>query len=502
MFKNMFKRAWLSTTRKISRTVILVVVMFVMANMMLATIAIKASVTESVKYAKESLSGIVYLQPDMTAMREKMQQQMSSGSSADSFAATVMTRPTISVDMATTIADSEYIKDYTYGVQTSANASSYTPIETEEQQMRNEIKNNSNRPNMPDGGGQFQFSRGDTNIVGINSFAFISDVEAGNMKLGEGEIFDEDTVDGVMISADLATANSLAVGDTVKLKTTSDSLDEISLKIVGIYENTNDNYDTNAIYMNVDTAARFLPEEEYNDGNYNVENVKYYLTSAEYKDKFIAEAKEKYPTLEDDGLTLDIDDSAYQQMVGPIESVGSFATTIMIIVIVAAVVIITLIVTINVKDRRYEMGVLLSLGATKKNILGQILVELVFVGTVGFILSIGTSIFLAKAMGQSLLENQTAMTSQQTSQNFGRGQSAGNSPMPNMGGGGRFGGMQMPDSEQQNQVETIDEIDVNATPTDYVILFAAGYAIIIVSLILPTISILRYQPKTILSGKE
>ena len=71
MLKNMFKRAWLSTVRKPTRAAILMLILFVMANLMLATIAIKKSVAETTDYAKNQLSGVVYLQPDAAAMRSQ-----------------------------------------------------------------------------------------------------------------------------------------------------------------------------------------------------------------------------------------------------------------------------------------------------------------------------------------------------------------------------------------------------------------------------------------------
>ena len=49
----------------------------------------------------------------------------------------------------------------------------------------------------------------------------------------------------------------------------------------------------------------------------------------------------------------------------------------------------------------------------------------------------------------------------------------------------------------KNQVE----LNINATPLDFVLLFAIGYAVIILALILPSINVLRYQPKEILAGK-
>lgn len=497
MFKNMLERSWLSTIRKPSRTIILVVIMFVMANMMLATIAIKSAVNESIKYAKESLGGEVYLQADMEALREKAMAGMDTSSGSSGTGQRVqIERPTITLDMAKEIANSEYVKDYTYSINASANAESYDLIETEDSAMREQIREGMGGGGFPGGsggdGGTFEFSMGDTSIVGINSFAFISDVEAGNMKLADGEIFDESTENGVMISVDLAEENDLSVGDEMTFTTMDD--EEITLKIVGTFDNSTDNYDPNTIYTNVETAAEFSGGSE----DLGLQSVKYYLVNAEDKDAFVAEALEKYPTLKEDGSTLDIDTSAYDQMVGPIESVGGFATTILWVVIIASIVIITLIVTINVKDRRYEMGVLMSLGATKRNILGQVLIELVIVATVGFALAVPTGTVVAKVMGSGLLDSQLTMNEEQSTQNFGRGQNAGNPGM----GGGMMGGGAPGMRNSSSDVEAIDEIDVSASAADYAILFAAGYAIIILALIIPSVNVLRYEPKTILSGKE
>jgi len=498
MFKNMLKRAWLSTIRKPTRSIILAALFFVMANMILATVVIQSSVSKSIDYAKETLSGIVYLQPDMEAVREKAMANMQNQNQQPGQPFSVrMIRPDIPVDMVNDIANSEYVKDYTYSINGRADANGFDPIESD----------NSMGGMIMGGNGSVSRGRsiGNMSVLGINSFAFIAGVDSGDVKLAEGSIFDETTNNSVMISYDLASENGLKVGDTIKLDTVS--IDEevviktIDLTIIGIYDTTVDNADANTIYMNTETAAQFSIENggEVSE-NYSVQNVKYYLTNAEYKDAFIAEANQKYPDLADKDLLLNIDDSAYQQMAGPIESVGSFAAIILIIVVIASVAIITLIVTINIKDRRYEMGVLLSLGATRKNIIGQIALELVAVATVGLILSIGTSTFLAQAMGSNMLTSQISMNEQRAANNFGRGMNAG--PQ----GGGmttqRMGGGPIMFGGSVSDAEPIDEIDISASWNDYLILFISSYVIIAVSLIIPSINILRYQPKTILTGKE
>lgn len=489
MFKNMLKRSWLSTTRKPSRAVIVGLILFAMANLVLASIAIKGAVNESMAYAKSSLGGTVYLQPDITKLRE--QAQSADGTTPTPGARLSLMRPEIKVSTVESLADSSYVKDYTYSVNGRAKASGFAPIEQDTSGpggvMRFNAQDEANTA-----------LESDVSVQGINSYAFISQVEAGTMQLSSGTYFDESTDNKVIISYDLANSNGIKVGDTITLQNVYTEK-SYPLEVTGIYDlSEEDSFGAmlgNEIYMNVKTAAQFMSEENYANGDYSVSNIRYFLTSSEYADAFIKEANDKYPTLADENLTLSIDTSAYEQMVGPIESVGSFATTILWIVIVASIAIVTLIVAINVKDRQYEMGVLLSLGASKINVIGQIFVELLIVGSLAFIGSMATSTLLAQNMSKGLLDSQIAASKAESENNFGRpGAAIGGK---RVAGGGIFFGGQM-----NGNSEAISEINISVSPTDYLILFAIGYGIILVSLLLPSWNIVKYQPKTILSGKE
>ena len=481
------------------------------------------------------------MQPDTDALRAAAEKARDS---SDSDSAAQITQPTISEPLAKGIADSQYIKDYTYSVVTSANADGYKVVETaqneREMQFQSAFDNAKNQANdqveqfnqrrtefnreqennsQSQGSGQNQrqggssrggsgdtrsapqfnfnfdfnfsdptLSRGDTAIQGVNSFAFVSDVENGSMKIVEGQAFDESTKDGVVISQKLADANSLKVGSEIKFKTTADTAKELTFKVVGIYSTSTEDFNYNTVYTNIDSAKSFMTDDQLKD--LSVQDVRYYLTSAENKDAFLKETAAKYPEIKTDNLKLDIDDSSYQTMVGPIEHVGSFASTVFWIVVAATVAIITLIVVINVKDRRYEMGVLLSLGAKRGNIIGQVFVELIVVGTIGFLLSLGTSHLIAQKMGDSLLKQQVASSQQATSDTT---QQRGINARP-----GGFSRM----TTRQSSAKQIDTIDVSAGVHEYAMLFGIGYLILIVAMILPSINVLRYQPKTILAGKE
>ncbi len=482
MIKNMFKRTWLNIIRKPSKSIILLVIMFVMANLVIASLAISNSVEESTNYAKQTIGSEVYLNPDMEKARNEFSREdMQSGDMSDMMEKVqAMVRSESTMSMVTDIMNSEYVKDVTYSLNTSVEATEITLYETESQNFGGNM-----------GRGQMGSYMSGLKIMGINSYAFIPEVQSSAMTISEGEYFDETTDNEVLISFELAELNELSVGDIIKLPN-SETGEVFEYTIRGIFTANQSGYENN-IYMNVESAAVLLNEETYNNGDYSVSSVVFTMNNPEDTDKFIEEVNSKYD-LEELGLTLDIDTSAYDTMVGPIEQVGGFADTILIVVVIAAVLIITLIINNSIKSRKYEMGVLMSLGAAKLNIVGQIFLELVIVATIGFILSIGTSTVLANELSEGLLEDQIQMSEEESEENYGR---------PS-GMGGQMGTPQgiQGNMEDSEEVEAITEIDVNINASEYLILFGIGYVISFVSMIIPSINIMKYEPKTILTGRE
>ena len=503
MFRNMLKRSCLSIRRKLGRTVVLTLIFFMMANLVLAAITIKSAVAAQMDYAKSTLGGTVTIQADMDAIRESQKEQMEAGADRKEMFGK-MSRPQIDVETANKIASySEYVKDYSYEVSASANAGDLEVVESTSGEMG--------------GPGGMGFGRGpdtsdsdasldsDITIFGINAYAYISAVKSESMTIKDGTYFDEDSTDSALVSYEFAELNDLSVGDKFTIKNIYTEKD-IELTVIGIYDNSEDRANANTIYMNTETAAKFLSDDDYNEGNYNVSNANFYMFNSDKADEFVEKINADFSELAENNLKIAVDTSEYDAMSGSIESVGSFATTILVIVIVAAVIIITLIVTLNVRDRRYEMGVLLSLGAHKRNVVAQIATELVIVGTLGFALASVSGTFLAKSMGQSIVDSQTASSQQQSERNFGR-------PGAQMSGQGDMSSssdvQQQKDNDAKNMKqmmmagrETKVELDINATPVDFLLLFATGYLVIILALILPSVNIMRYQPKEILAGKE
>lgn len=516
MFRNMLKRSWLSIKRKLTRTIILTLIFFMMANLVLAAFIIKSAVSAQMNYAKSTLGGVVSVQADMDAIRENQKAEMEKGTDPSEMFKE-MSRPSVNVETANAIVSTytDYIKDYSYSISTSANSCNMETVETKGFGGKGGSMGGMNIPGMPGGmfGGTTETDDAaldaDITIEGVNAYAYISGVEDGAITIKDGTYFDEDSLDSAIVSYEFAELNSLNVGDTFKLKNIYTEK-SVALTVIGIYDTSSERANANTIYMNTETAAKFFDTEAYNNGNYVVGDVKFYMLNSDHADEFVEKVNSEFTELSENNLKFAVDTSEYDSLAGSIESVGGFADTILIIVIVAAVIIITLIVTINVKDRRYEIGVLMSLGASKKNIIGQIATELLMVGTIGFALASVTGTVFAGSLGQSILASQTASSSKQSEQNFGRpGAMMGNMPKPGSSSRGSKnapdmpeGGFNMKDVMNAGREAQKVELNINAEPLDYLLLFVTGYAVILLALVLPSASIMRYQPKEILAGKE
>lgn len=492
MNKNMFKRAWLSIYRKPSKSIVLMLIMFVMANLVLASLVIKNGVEEQIKYAKETIGSDVYLTADMSSLiqpgmmgqnREEGSSNMESMESMES-SGSAISRPELYINMVLDISNSSYVRDLYY--RTSASANGY---DIEAYDSGSSFSMGGSRPTM---------NMGDFTITGINTMAYSDEISNNILSLytdeddNFGSWVDETSTNQVNISYELADANGLSIGSVISLENIYTE-EVIEYEVIGIFISTTSGYE-NYMYMNIESSSSLLSEIDYNDGNYSVSSAIYYLNSPDDFEAFTADVNSVYD-LEELSLSLDIDTDAYDQMAGPIEQVGSFADTILIAVVIASVFIISLMINNSIKDRKYEMGVLMSLGAPKANIITQIFIELAAVTTIGFVLSIGTSYFLAESLSSSILESQLT-TETESADQFNRPGVTSGSGMgqSNSGGNGLIG--------STSDVDVIDEISIEINPMDYIYLFLIGYLIAFISMVIPSVNIVKYEPKTILTGRQ
>jgi len=155
-----------------------------------------------------------------------------------------------------------------------------------------------------------------------------------------------------------------------------------------------------------------------------------------------------------------------------------------------------------IRERRYEIGVLLSLGEARWKIVAQFFVEMVMVLVVSIAVAGVGGKFVGNKLGQQLVSQQatTATTSSTATQTQG-GQPGGDSapsgnrkPSGKMSGGGAPGSSSASGTTAQKQAE----LDVSVTVFDLVELGGFGLAIMFLSIMLAAGGILRLQPKKVL----
>lgn len=490
----MLKRAKISVTRRKSKTIIFFLFLLIVANLVLSSISIKNATEESMKMARVSLGSEVILQTDMEKIRDefmnnKDNEQYTDENKKDDMKNmhNAMDESTATINDVNKLKEISYVTDVKYHFNVNATEKSFSLYESSKDD------NNNDRP-----GFDKKMNSG-LQVKAINTFKLEDNYVNGTIKLTNGEAFDETKDDTAIISYELATENNLKVGDKITITSSDDK--DVELEIIGIYQNSetdkfNNNY--NLIYVNTNTGAKLLTEEEYNDGNYKVSKAVFYLDDPENADKFKEEANKLVTDFSDRNLTLDIDNESYEQMISSIEGVAKFSNTVLVIVVIASIVVISLMVINSLKDRNYEIGVLLSLGEKRKKIIGQFIIELVIIATFAFIASIGSSLLVSQKLADTLLENQTTVTEKMnTSVSGNRGNGAVMDRNMNKREDMSIGKM-----TGLGTSKTIDSIDVSVTIKDIALLFAIGYGIILVSMIVPSIKILHSDPKDILSRRE
>ena len=116
------------------------------------------------------------------------------------------------------------------------------------------------------------------------------------------------------------------------------------------------------------------------------------------------------PEIKGKTLRLSIDTDEYEVVSAPLESLPQLVNTTIVIISVVSVVILTLLLTMWIKGRKKEIGILLSLGKSKANIILQIFTETFFVAVISFAMSIPFSYFIAEKAGRVLVSRVTTGT--------------------------------------------------------------------------------------------
>lgn len=505
------------TKAKKGRTGLLILVTSAILIFVLAGLTIKNAANSAVESAKSKAGATVTLSVNREAMMKafKPDSENSSDSSEASDDNSDDGSAVTSIDLATakSIAEKDDVASYLFTTTTTATAGDGISAISISSSSDDTSDSTSTDSNQPDRGGMM--ASGDFTITGVNSTDYVADFTSGASEIKKGVGITSDTADNsAVISSDLADENDLSVGDIFTVSTTVDDTEtSYTLTVVGIYDNSstattvqmmsNASNPQSNIYTNLTTANTMKGETD------TLDSAIYTLSNPKNMDAFVKEIKSDIDT---DSYSVTSNDEIYEQMLSPLNNISSIAQNIVILVAIAGAVILTLIIILSIRERRYEIGVLMSLGENRLKIIGQFFTELLMVTVVSLAIASFAGNFVGNALGNQLLSSSTS--TKQTTQNAGPGaggpgqdtkSSDSNTDTnsnqkqfaPGNGGGRGMGNMvAMATSSSQE----IDDLDIKLTGTDVAKLGGIALLISFVSTILASIGIIRMKPKDILTS--
>ena len=249
--------------------------------------------------------------------------------------------------------------------------------------LNDEIKNNSNL----------------VMLNGITASKSNIDFKSEVLKLEKGRHIEENDKNKIMIHEKFAELNHVNLGDKIKLSQEGKILE---LEIVGIYSgektNTFNGLSSDFIENTVYTDYKSSQELSNLIANNKVTSVEYGVEDPTKLDDVIKAVE----NLGINNLMVSKSNKNYELVTASVESITKITNMIRIGSVVVGVVILSLILMFWVRERTYEIGILLSLGTSKVNLVLQFIVEVLLVTIFGLMIALGIEIATIKYLASNV----------------------------------------------------------------------------------------------------
>ncbi len=475
-----------SLFRRPAKTGMLLIILFIVFNLIFTGFIIQNSIGKSKDYIRNQIGSAVEYRMDYTSMIN--------GGGAPGQQRT--TPPALSLAVAEKIAQNQYVESYYVTESANVNSDTIEPAETQESAT-----------------GGFQRNFSDFNLSGTNQTANL-DFVLGHVTLADGRTLTADEVKNgtnvVIVSQDVATANSLRVGDIVALSVVTQTrgilpggqgaapggttnnddtttATPVDYEVIGIYTAVEDGFDVNTMFTS-NAVIGALSGTETSDETSG--SIVFLLDDPDHVAAFKEEAA---PALTSEYHTLYSDDTQYASLTKPLDLISFITSILLWVVFIAGAAIILALVTIFVRDRKFEIGLLLSSGEGRLKIVSQFVFEMMVIAIVAFSVSIVSSSATSKGVSAWIVDNQLlsqtsiiASTSTTTTAN----------PMQNIRGFNNRSSVSLYGAVDMESVA--DEFNVSVDSTVVGQLMLASAALVLIGSTIPLTVIMGYKPRRIL----
>ena len=256
------------------------------------------------------------------------------------------------------------------------------------------------------------------NVVSLNSSSQVNREKlfsSGVFSLLKGKMIEATDVHKIMIHEELASKNQLNLGDTITLDVIQQETGEkkkVNYEIVGIfsgkkqetYTGLTSDFSENTVFTDYESIRQAFSS----DSEEVVTGLNIYASSSEELLK-MKQAIEALP-LNWEEFVIEDQKQDFDDILESITGLQSMVQWMTVGILIAGAVVLSLMLMLSVRERIYEIGILLSIGIHKAWIIGKFFVEL-------FLLTI-PAIFVSLALGpmmvQQLMNGFISMDSEQS----------------------------------------------------------------------------------------
>ena len=486
------KNAFINITRNKGRNILIGVIILVIACAATVTLAINNTAKDLINSYKSAYDKELTISFDRQNMMKDV--DFSDKENMESMREKFKNVATYTVEDIKNYADSKYIESYYYTYNMSLNGKTIEKATSDSSD--NKMTNMPGMPSMPSKGSEYDFT-----LNGYSSVEAMSEFIEGKYEMTQitDDAWDKAfTGNYVFINEELAELNNIGLYSKFELQ--DEDGNSYEFEVIGIYKE-NEEGDSSPISMFTNSANTMITNADalINIKNSN-DNIK-----GELEPTFIIDDYKNADKIEEEfynkGLaenyTVKTNEEEATAGLSSIKNVKSFATTFLIITLVIGGIVLFVINMINIRERKYEIGVLRTIGMSKVKLTLQFLSELLIVGLVALLLGAGIGAVSSKPISNSLLSSEiesSTSSREEMKNNFG-GPGGGNFP-----GGGPGGFDKI--SKGKPVVQAYDSIDAVVSPVVLVELLGIGLTLILVSSIASMISIQRFSPLTILKERS
>lgn len=281
----------------------------------------------------------------------------------------------------------------------------------------------------------------------------------GTYKLEEGRHIKADDSYVALISKELADKNNLSVGDNIEFITETDvDITDTTFKIIGIFSGTEgmsksaitpSDIPANLGYIDMNSLS-----ELYDSEGYDFLDV-YTHTPEEAKE--LMETIKNLPEVKGKTFTFNLNSEDFDLVSTPLSFFGSMVDTTVLVITLIGVFIVILLLVLWTRGRKKEIGILLAVGRSKAEIIGQFLTENIVVTFLSMIVSACLLITFADKIGAYII------------------QKAG---------------------------ESATDLTVSISTSDMVMVYSIGLVLVCFSVLVASYTVIRLNPKDILSKMD